>query len=101
MFAMNVAKYSRITSRIASRFGARGLHFSAPRCHGDLAPLLADPGIKKVELIFQEASGKQHRVQAPLGSDLLDIAWHYKVSLLQQFFPILFFEVNFEDVQPE
>jgi len=79
---MNVAKYSRITSRIASRFGAsRGLHFSAPRCHGDLAPLLADPGIKKVELIFQEASGKQHRVQAPLGSDLLDIAWHYKVPL--------------------
>ena len=29
--------------------------------------------------VFREASGRQHHVQAPLGSDLLDVAWHYKV----------------------
>lgn len=57
------------------------MHLSAFRNHGDLTPLLANPEIKKVSLIFQEASGKQHTVQAPLGSDLLDVAWHYKVPL--------------------
>jgi ferredoxin len=57
------------------------MHRSARRAHSDLTPLLADPGVKKVEVVFREASGRQHHVQAPLGSDLLDVAWHYKVPL--------------------
>lgn len=75
----------RFSPRFAPRFappsGARGLHLSACRSHGDLNPLLKDPEVKKVSIIFREASGKQHQVQAPVGSDLLDIAWHYKVPL--------------------
>ena len=71
----------QFASRFAPRLGARGLHVSAFRNHRDLGSLIENPGIKKVSMTFREASGKQHRVLAPLGVDLLDLAWHYKVRL--------------------
>ena len=67
--------------RFAPRLGARGLHLSPFRKHGDLGLLIENPGIKKVIMTFREASGKQHRVLAPVGVNLLDLAHHYKVPL--------------------
>ena len=85
--------------RFAPRLGARGLHLSPFRKHGDLGLLIENPGIKKVIMTFREASGKQHRVLAPVGVNLLDLAHHYKVPLDVCKFYIMPVEYSFFSIE--